>query len=62
MTDDDDDDSAKATKASVHYRHADGRKHCRNCRYSYGPSNDRRCMKVQGQIHGDDVCDLWKGM
>jgi hypothetical protein len=58
----DDEEAAKATKSSVNYREAEGRRECHNCRYSYGPKNDRRCMKVKGQIYPHDVCDLWRGM
>lgn len=65
MTDNDADDGygAKRDKTSVNYREADSAKRqCKNCRYSYGPSGNRRCMKVKGQIKPHDVCDLWRGM
>ena len=62
MTEDDAEEAQKRSKASVNYRHSTGQRRCHNCRYSYGPKNDRRCMKVQGQIKPDDVCDLWRGM
>jgi hypothetical protein len=62
MNADDEEEAAKRTKASVNYREAEGKKRCHNCRYSYGRTSDRRCMKVKGQIHPNDVCDLWRGM
>lgn len=58
----DGEEAAKQSKASVNYRHAEGRKLCRNCRYSYSDGDERRCMKVKGVIRPDDVCDLWRGM
>ena len=56
----DDEDAGKKDKTSVNYRDATGSENCHNCRYSYGPTGDRRCRRVKGKIEPDDVCDLWE--
>lgn len=49
-------------KPSVNYRHTISlTQRCKTCKYSYGPTDARRCEKVKGIIHGGDVCDLWEG-
>ena len=55
----DDADAGKRDKSSVNYRHASmwGERRCANCRYMLTGS---RCRKVKGDIHPDDVCDLWE--
>lgn len=55
-------DHDKCDKPSVNYRHTISlTQRCKTCKYSYGPTDARRCEKVKGIIHGGDVCDLWEG-
>lgn len=58
----DDEDAGKRDKSSVNYRTASpsSSERCKTCRYSYGPTGDRRCKRVKGKIEPDDTCDLWE--
>jgi hypothetical protein len=56
----DDEDAGKKDKSSVNYRPADSDQRCKTCRYSYGPTGQRRCKRVAGIIQPDDTCDLWE--
>ena len=53
-------DAGKRDKSSVNYRRAMDERRCGNCVFSYGPTGDRRCRRVKGQIHPEDTCDLFK--
>lgn len=55
-----DPDAGKRDKSSVNYRQGTAEKNCHNCRYSYGPTTERRCRRVKGIIQPDDLCDLWE--
>lgn len=52
-----DERAAKVSKDSVHYRSAEGIKHCGSC-VMFRPETGS-CTLVAGDIEADHVCDRW---
>lgn len=61
MTTESEEDAGKRDRSSVNYRRAStDAERCGTCRYSYGPTGERRCRVVRGLINPFDTCDLWE--
>ena len=59
------------SKEEVNYRESDGYRMCKNCGYFkdkdpinefHQPGYSHLCIKVEGKICSEDVCDIWESI
>jgi len=58
----DDEEFVKVSKVEANYRAAESaERQCGNCRF-FEQAAPNRCLRVNGFIEADQVCDLWEGI